>query len=177
MQLKSKYGFLVIIAPIFIIFGILFFFWLFEINLSKSEKLPIGGMCFFITLISLLISTFLFMLIELKEIKITEDKICFNFILKRKTFEYKLKEIEGWNELITSDKFGQYYTFNLKMTDSKIFMIQGRLYKNYNKIVSHLINYGPQIELGFYQNLIPLLKIFILTFIVLLAVFYISYLS
>ena len=175
MELKSKHGYLVFISPIFMIFGLSFFFWLFEINLSKSEKLPIGGTCFFMILISLLISIFIFVLVELKEITITEDKIYFKYILKRKTFEYNLKEIKGWNEVIKSDKFGEYHTFNLKMSDNKTFMIQGRLYKNYNTIVSQLINFGPQIELGFYQNLLPLLKIFILTFLVLLAVFYISY--
>ena len=175
MNLKSKYGFLSILAPACILFGLIFFGWLFEINLSKTEKLPIGGMSFFIILISLLVSTNILVLIQLKKISITDERISIKLIFQQKTFYYKQKDIIGWNEVQASDKIGVYHSFNLKMSDNKIFMLHSRNYRNYNELVSQLINNAPQIELSFYQNLIPLLKSFIITTLFLASIFWISY--
>ena len=177
MNLKSKYGYLIILIPVFIIFSLLFFGWFFEINLSKKVKLPIAGTCFVIILISALLSTSILFVIQLKKITITDEGVFIKLIFQQKTYNYKRKDIIGWNELQSFDNFGVYKTFNIKMSDNSIFMLQSRNFRNYNELVGQLINNVPQIELKFNQNLIPLLISFTITTLFLASVFYLSYIN
>jgi len=116
-------------------------------------------------------------IIQLKKITITDEGVFIKLIFQQKTYNYKRKDIIGWNELQSFDNFGVYKTFNIKMSDNRIFMLQSRNFRNYNELVDHLVNNVPQIELKFNQNLIPLLISFTVTTLFLASIFWISYIN
>ena len=160
---------------VFLLFSIAFFVFLFNVNYTKQTKLPIFGAGFFLLISSISISTSIMLILLSKRITLEENYINIKFLTLQKNYNYDFKEIIGWREIISIDSFGQYKTFYIKMINKKIFMFGSREFKNYNEIVSKIISTSPEIEISRFYNYKLILKSFVITYIILAIIFYISY--
>ena len=152
---------------IFLLLSIIFYIFIFNINFSKTTKLPIGGSGFFLLIISLSVSTSILMILFSKKISLDENYINIKFIILQKIYNYNYKEIVGWREIISIDKFGEYKAFYIQTLNKKIFMFGSREFKNYNEIVSKIISKSPEIEISRFYNFHLLLKTFVITYLIL----------
>lgn len=166
-----------IFPKVFLLFSIIFFLFIFKVNYSKNTKLPIEGSGFFMLIISLCASISILLILFSKKIVFDENNITIKFVFLRKDYNYDNEEIAGWREIFDVDSFGQYKTFYFKTVNEKIFMMSNREFKNYNQMVSEISIKSPEIEISRFHNFPLLLKTFVLTFIILSTIFYISYLN
>ena len=142
--------------------------------IHDKKETPIEAFMMFAIFSSVALSLVAFSIFNLKTIKIGENEITINFPLKKKFYEYQLKQIIGFNERFDRDRFGEYKTFNFATDDQNTFMFSSKEYKNYNDLAVKISTLCSPSEISFYKNAIPLLKYFIATFLFVLLLLYVA---
>lgn len=162
-----------ILVPLLALFGLGFLiFGLFMIH--DKREIPFGVFIMFATFSSVAIALVAFFIVNLKTIKISENEITINFLVKKKVHKYHLEQITGFNERFDRDRFGEYKTFNFSTDDNNIFMFSSKEYKNYNDLAIKISTLCSPSEISFYQNALPLLKYFIVTFLSVSLLLYVA---
>lgn len=170
MKIESKLSWKFYVLPTLLLLINIGFAFLFFKTISSPEKVPFGVLVIPTVFLSISFPLFVMIVRSIKNIIIEDEEIRVKFLFG-KTYEFD--SLLGYNELIDTDKFGEYKTFYFK-TNSKIFKFGNREFKNYDEITQKIVNKTHPIEISIFFEMKMLLIVLLITLGILLTIIWIG---